>query len=157
MHATRNLLFGVASASIVATAVFAGGHSTPETQAMNARQAHMQLYSFNLGTLGAMAKGDVEFDADVAQGAADNLAALASFSQGGYWLPGTSSDDIEGSRALPAIWEMGDDAMQKGLAMVEAANAMAAAAGTLEGVQGAIGAVGGACGACHKAYRAPNS
>ena len=87
----------------VAGSAFAGGHGG--NPAVTARKAHMQLYSFNLGTLGAMAKGEVEYDADAASAAAGNLAALAALSQRAYWVPGTSSDDLpDESRALP-----GDD------------------------------------------------
>ena len=128
-----------------------------EDPAVKARKAHMDLYAFNLGTLGAMAKGSVDFDAAAAQAAADNLVALTSVNQMAYWLPGTSNADMEGTRALPAIWAEGSDVGDKAKALVDAAMAMQAGAGSLDGVRGAMGAVGGACGGCHKAYRAPDS
>ena len=116
----------------------------------------MQLYSFNLCILGAMAQAKIDYDADAAQAAADRLAALATMNQGAYWLPGSDSDSLEGSRALPAIWEPGSKAGEIGAAMAEAAMAMQAAAGTgLEGVQANMRALGGACGACHEDYRKP--
>ena len=157
MQVKRHILAGFAVATFAATAVFAGSHSdSPEAKATKARQAHMQLYAHNLGALGAMAKGAVDFDAGAAQAAADNLAALATMNQMSYWLPNSSSDDVEGSRTLAAMWDDIPGAMKAGEGLAGAAMAMQAAAGTLEGVQGAIGAVGGACGACHKAYRQPN-
>lgn len=144
-------------AVMTATMAFAEAHSTPEGVAASARQAHMQLYAFNLGVLGNMAKGSVDFDAEASQAAADNLASLSSMHQMAYWMPGTSSTDMEDSRALPAIWESGSDVGEKAKGLTEAAAAMQAGAGTLDGVRANIGAVGGACGACHKAYRAPDS
>ena len=38
----------------------------------------MQLYAFNISHLGAMAKGEVDYDAAAASAAANNLAALAA-------------------------------------------------------------------------------
>ena len=99
----------------------------------------------------------MDFDAGAAQAAADNLAVLTSMNQMSYWPAGTSTAELgDETRALPAAWENMEDTMAKGAAMAEAAMAMKAAAGSLEGVQGAIGAVGGACGACHKATRQPD-
>jgi cytochrome c556 len=149
-------LFAI-SAIAVSTALSAGlatAQQDPLTAAVKARQSHMQLYAFNLGQLGAMAQGAVAFDAGAAQAAADNLVALTSLNQMAYWLPGTEAGAVEGSRAKPELWSNFDMAIVG--AMGEAALAMQAAAGTLEGVQGAMGALGGACGACHEAYRVAN-
>ena len=157
MALNRHVILGLTAATLAATGVFAASHTTPEGAAIKARQAQMQLYAYNLGTLGAMAKGATPFDASAAQAAADNLAALSSLNQMSYWLPGTSTADTEGTKALPAIWESGSDVGTKAKGLVDAAMTMQGAAGSLEGVQGAIGAVGGACGACHKAYRQSDS
>ena len=147
------LLCGVA----VAGTAFAGGHGG--NPAVKARKAHMQLYAFNLGTLGAMAKGEVEYDADAASAAAGNLAALSSLSQRAYWAPGTSTDELgEETRALPAIWQEGSKAGEIGASFAEAAAALAAVAGDgKDAMAGAMGPVGKACGDCHKAYRQPNN
>lgn len=156
MALNPSFILGIGAAVFATTAVFAAGHGG--NPAVQARQAHMQLYAHNLGTLGAMAKGSVEFDAAAAQGAADNLHALATMNQSSYWLPGTSNDDLgDETRAMAAIWADGSTIGAASQAMIDGATAMQAAAGTLEGVQGAMGAVGGACGGCHKAFRAPNS
>ena len=154
MSLKRILLTGLTVAAITSTSVFAAGHSTGN-KAVDARIAHMNLYSFNLGQLGAMAKGSMDFNADLATALASDLAALSSMSQAAYWPEGTSSDDVEGSRALAAGWEDPENAMKLAGGLAEASAALAEAAGTLEGLQGAIGAVGGACGACHKATRGP--
>lgn len=146
----------VLSAAIAVTAgvAFAGGHGG--NPAVKARQAHMQLYSFNLGILGAMAKGEVDYDADVAQGAADNLAALSTLNQARYWAPGTDNEALgEETRALPAIWQEGSTAGQIGGQLAEAAASLAAVAGDGQEALGpALGPVGQACGACHEDYRA---
>lgn len=147
------------TAGLMSVGAFAAadGHISAEQieGAVKARKAHMQLYAFHLGTLGGMAKGEIDYDAEAASAAADALAALVQMPQGGYWLPGSDSDSIEGTRALPAIWATDSKAGEAGQAMFDAAMAMQAAAGTdLASLQGAMGALGGACGGCHKPYRA---
>lgn len=126
--------------------------------AVEARQSLMHLYAFNLGTLGAMAKGEMEYDAEAAQAAAGNLAKLASVNQMAMWPEGTDNASIEGTAALPAIWEDGSDIGDKVQALEDATAALADTAGDgVEAIQAGMGAVGGACGACHKAYRASNN
>ena len=151
--------FVVTSALVVATAslAFAGGHEG--NPAVAARKAHMDLYSFNLGMLGAMAKGETEYNADAAKAAAGNLAALAQLNQSAYWVPGTSNAELgDQTRALPAIWESGSNAAAIGGQLAEAAVALAAVAGDgQEALGGALGPVGQACGACHKDYRQSNN
>jgi cytochrome c556 len=140
-------------------ALTAGGamaQQDPLAAAVNARQAHMQLYAFNLGQLGAMAQGEMPYDAAMAQAFADDLVHLTSISQMAYWPEGSEAGMVEGSRAKIEIWSTFPAVLERSTAMAEAALAMQAAAGTLEGVQGAMGAVGGACGGCHEAFRVSN-
>ncbi len=146
--ALATLTLGLAGAALAQSAV---------DGAVKARKAQMTLYAFNLGQLGAMAKGEVPYDAAAASGAAGNLAALSSLNQMAHWPPGSAQGEAEGSRALPAIWTSGDDVMAKAMAFNEAVAAMNAAAGTdLASLQAAMGPLGASCGACHETYRAPN-
>lgn len=153
----RIAILGLGAGAFVATMAFAGGHGTPAELAVKARQAYMQLNAFNLGALGGMAKGTVPFDPVAAQAAADNLVALASMNQSAFWLPDTSSLDMDSTKALPDIWDSGSDVGAKAQDLLNAALVMQSAAGTVEGIQGAIGGVGGACAACHKAFRQPDN
>lgn len=134
-------------------AAFSGGHGG--NAAVKARQAHMQLYQHNLGILGAMAKGEAEYNAETATAAASNLAALTSLSHVGYWPPGTSNAELgDETRALPVIWEAGSTAAQHGGELAAAATALAAVAGDGQAALGpAVGEVGKVCGACHKENR----
>ncbi len=155
MPKIRALVFGLAGAALASTALIADSHADLHP-AVKARQAQMSLYAFNLGALGAMAKGEVDYDAEAAQGAASNLVALSTLAAGPMWAPGTDDMSVEGTRALATAWENMEDIMAKGTAMAEAASAMADAAGTdLASLQAAMGPLGGACSECHKAYRAP--
>ena len=148
----------VAALAVGATLASAAGHSDPNAAAVKARQSHMTLYSHNLGPLGGMARGNMDYDAERAQEAADNLAALVSMSQTGYWLPGTDSDSVEGSRALPAIWADGSTVGEKGAALRDAVMTLQGEAGNgLEALQAAMGPVGQACGSCHDDYRLSDS
>jgi cytochrome c556 len=145
----------LAGATVLAfgTMALADGHADVDP-AVKARQSHMQLYAHNIAILGGMAQESVEYDAALAQIAADNLVALASINETTYWPEGTGNDMIEGVKALPAIWENMDDFMVKQDGMVTASAAMAGVAGTdLASVQGAIRDLGGACSACHREYR----
>ena len=140
----------------LAATVFAGSTFADEATegAIKARQSLMQLYAFNLGALGEMAKTTVPYDAEVASAYAGNLLALSQLSQAGLWPQGSDVGSYPNTRALPEIWSMYPDIVEKGKAMGAAAEAMNAAAGTdLASLQGAMRGIGGACGACHKAYR----
>jgi len=142
--------FGLTGAAIGQS----GGDPAIEA-AVKARHGLMQNYAFNLGALGAMAKGDMEYDAELAQAAAGNLAALAGLDQRAMWPEGSDNATVEGSRALPAIWEDMAGFEKAESDLKTAADAMAEAAGTdLAALQQAMAPLGGACGACHKTYRA---
>lgn len=125
-------------------------------QAVKARQGQFNIMALNLGILGGMAKGQVEYNAEAAQAAADSLVAVSMIHQTALWPEGTDADSIEGTRALPAIWANIDDVVAKWGAFGEAAKAMQAAAGQGQDQIGPnMGAIGGACKGCHDTYRAP--
>ncbi len=125
---------------------------------VKARKANMQLYAYNLGQIGAMAQEKAPYDAEVAKSAAANLVALSSLDQTSYWEPGTDNASIEGTRALPAIWDdVGKMAEHEGT-LHEAATALAGTAGDgLDALKAGLGPVGKACGDCHENYRAKDS
>ena len=113
----------------VASVALAGSHGGDVPASVKTRKAHMALYSHNLGILFKMVKGETEYDAESAKAAAQNLVALSSLNQSGYWEPGTDSDSVEASRALPALWENIPDAIEKGKELNMAAMALADTAG----------------------------
>jgi cytochrome c556 len=129
----------------------------PHDKAIKARQAMFQTYAFSTGLLGAMAKEEIPYDAEIAMEAAANLEAAANFGQSQFWPQG-SDNETEGNaknRALPVIWETFPDIVEKADQLKEAAAAMAAVAGDgLDALQGAMGDVGGSCKACHDDFRA---
>ncbi|NRB33907.1 MAG: cytochrome c [Rhodobacteraceae bacterium] len=147
----------IASAVVAAVIASAGIASAQEFKdQLKARQGQFNIIALNLGVLGGMARGNIDYDADRAQAAADSLAGIAMVDPAALWVEGSDNISIDGTRALPAIWDNFDDFASKWGAYVTAANAMQAAAGTgLEAIGPALGALGGTCGACHDLYRAP--
>ncbi len=132
-----------------------------EERAVKARQALMQVYAFNLGQLGAMVKGEMEYNADLAKASADNLVKATTMNGMAMWPKGSSMDD-EGMAgktwAKADIWADGSDVGEKAKAMREAAAQMAEVAGNgLDAVKGAMGGVGGGCKGCHEKFRAPKN
>ncbi|WP_373356724.1 cytochrome c [Pseudoroseicyclus sp. CXY001] len=126
----------------------------PAAAAINARQSHMVLQQTFLMPLGGMAQGQIEYDAETAAAAAANLAAVSSVDPRFYFPEGTSSADMEGTKALPAIWENPEGFAEAWAALATASTALAEVAGDgPEALQGAFGAVGAACGGCHRSFR----
>lgn len=137
--------------------VLADNHvNNPFAAGIKARQAQMQIQAFNLGILGAMAKGEAEYDAEAAVLAANNIVLAASIHQPQAWAPGSDNSAAKETRALPALWQNFPDAGKKSAELQAAAKEMKAAAGNgQKAIGGAMARLGGACSACHKAYRAP--
>ncbi len=158
MNGIKTFALGAAVLATATVTAFAGGHGDGLPAEVKARQAHMALYSFNIGTLAGMAKGEVDYNADAASAAAGNLASLAALNQMAYWTEGTDSDSLDGSRSLPALWENIPDAIAKSEAFAAATATLASSAGDgLEALQAGLGAVGNGCSDCHKAYRQPRN
>ena len=150
----RNLPIAAALIGISTVAMAADG---PHDKAIKARQAMFQLYSFNIGILSGMAKEKIDYNADIAQEAAENLQAAANLGQSQFWPQG-SDNETDGNartRALPAIWATFPAITEKADALKTATAALVPVAGNgLEALQGAIGDVGASCKGCHDDYRA---
>ncbi len=150
----RPLVLSLSAAAILAAPMASAQDRMMQT-AVAARKGHMQHYQLMLTVLGGMAKGDIEYDADSAQAAADNIVKMTQIDQRFYWPAGSDSSSIEGTRAKAEIWQNFDDVISKAVAFNEAAVALASAAGSgAEALGPAIGGVGQACTACHDSYRA---
>lgn len=124
--------------------------------AIEARKGYFTMLGMNMGGLSAMAKGEVDYDAQQAESYAENIATLSDYHIEMLFVPGSYKSEQPGkTRSLAVI---GDD-MQGFLAKYEA---FGDAATTLEARAGegraelgkALGAVGGTCKSCHDDYRA---
>ena len=124
-------------------------------KAIKARQGLMQVYSFNLGILSAMAKGEMEYDAEAATNAAENLHAAVTMKSGAMWPPGSDNDSGYKTRALAEIWSTYPKVAEAGEAMAEASGALVAVAGNgVDALKGGMGAAGKGCKGCHDDFRA---
>ncbi len=159
--ATKIAATGIALTMALAASAHSDGHgNNPFSSHINARHGYMNILDFNVGVLVQMARGDVDYDADAAATAANNLAAMSRVNGSAFWAPGSDSDALGGdvTRALPAIWQdfpgFGEDWMAYGAA----AAAMAEVAGSsVEELREALGPLGAACTACHRDYRLSNN
>ena len=145
---------GLMASGAVATGALADGHLE---KAVKARQGFMQVVAFNLGPLGAMAKGEMDYDAEAAATYAGNLQALANMNTGAMWPAGSDNAALgeDKTRALPAAWAADSKVGEKHQAWTEAMNGLADAAGNgLDSLKGAMGDAGKSCGGCHDDYRA---
>jgi cytochrome c556 len=150
---------GIVATLMTVSALGSGAVIAEEAEkAIEARQSFMQLYSFNLGLVGEMAKGKTEYDAETASNAAQNLLALAKMNTGPMWPQGSSKADAgleEVTRALPEIWTTYPKVAEKQDALTAALETFATVAGKdLASLRGGMKAVGDGCKACHEDLRA---
>lgn len=145
----------VLGAAITGSVVLAESH-VKENPAVEARHHQMNMIAYHTGVLGAVAKGEMEYDAAMVSAAATNLAALANMERAVLWIEGTEQGAAPGSRAKAEIWSGADDFAKKfedlataASALVDAPDAAAVGAG--------MGAVGESCKACHETYRGPKN
>ncbi|MCA0045227.1 c-type cytochrome [Celeribacter litoreus] len=148
----RKLLISTVIAATAATGAFA---QSPSDTA-KARRAFFTLVGFEMSTLGGMAQGKIDYDAELASQTAQDLMTLGGYTITDLFAPGTSNDDLMGeTRAEAAIWEDMDGFQEKGMAFYEAVVALNEVAGDgLDALRPAVGQLGGTCKACHDDYRA---
>ena len=139
---------------LLATAAIAlvGVTTTVSADVVGTRDKLMQLSGGAMGALGAMAKGETEFDARLAAVGFQAMNTVAN-AFGDYYPEGSQSTEgkFYGS---PKIWEdrAGFDAAIAEFAKVTAA-AMEAKPADKDAFLAVFGPVGKACGACHEKYR----
>lgn len=152
-------ILSILATAVAAVAMPAVAADPAMDKAIKSRKAQMALYSWNLGRIVAMAKGDTPYDAKAAQGAADNLVALSGMSAAGLWPKGSDAVAMPGAtRAKTEIWTTYPAVAAKSAEMGAAAKALAAVAGDgLDAMKAKFGDVGKACGSCHKPFRGPKS
>lgn len=125
---------------------------------LGARQGEMRLLALNLGILGNMAQGKMDYDAELAQIAADNLVTVTQLHQAPFWPEGSDAMSIENTRAEPAIWDRYENFLASWDTLGEQAVALqAVAANGQEGLGPAVGGVGKACGECHESFQTPRN
>ena len=104
-----------------------------------------------------MARGEIEFDAAIAERNARRIAALAPMIPEVLGAMDTREFDVT-TEALPLIWDNLDEVAEKAQNLVNAANTFADTAATEDqgATLGGLRALGGACGNCHETFRVDN-
>jgi len=127
----------------------------PNLKLIKARQGEMQLRSFNAGPLFAMAKGKMEYDAELAASLANNLVLQTKMDMGRAWAKGTDNVAYAGKTdSLPEIWSTYPKIAESGKAYVKAVTELAAVAGNgRDALKSKIGALGKGCKGCHDDFR----
>ena len=145
---------------LVGLALAAPGYAAqdPLEKAIKARQGEMQLRAFNAGPLFGMAKGQIEYDAELASKLAANLKLLLDLDNGRAWAPGSDTSAYPGkTTALKKIWDTYPEIAEYGKNYAKAVNALAAVAGNgRSALQSEIGNLGKSCKACHDDFREKN-
>jgi cytochrome c556 len=122
------------------------------------RQAIFTIYGHYMGILGAMAKGEMPYDAELAGAAANNMLNNSKFNSSDLWTPGTDNsvpglEDL--TNAKPEGWseyeKLGEISAKLDAALVDFA---ASAGNGLDSLRGSIGSVGKNCKACHEIAKA---
>lgn len=131
---------------------------TPEqlaTASAETRQGLFKIIAFNMGPINGMARGQVDFDAALAERNARRVAQLAPMIPEVFAARDTRAFAVT-TQALPGIWDNLDDFRQKAMDLEAAANTFAevAASGDRNQTIAAIRAFGSTCGNCHRPYRA---
>ena len=127
----------------------------PLLKAIKARQGEMQLRSFNAGPLFAMAKGDIEYDAELANKLAGNLELLLDLDNSRAWAKGSDIDNyFAETNALPKIWTTYPEITEYGKKYAMAVTELAAAAGNgRDALKAKVSALGKSCKGCHDEFR----
>ena len=142
---------------IIGLALAAPGFAAkdPNLKLLKARQGEMQLRSFNVGPLFGMAKGKMEYNAELAATLANNLKTQLELDMGRAWKKGTGNDAYPGkTTALPKIWTTYPEIADYGKKYAKAINELAADAGNgVDSLKAKMGAVGKSCKGCHDEFR----
>jgi len=150
--------FALLATGVVTTSFAQQEEPTPEELAIGAtetRQALFKLLSYNNRPISGMARGTVEFNADIAERNALRIATLAQMIPELFRANDTRSYNVK-TRALPIIWDQMEEFEAKAASMVEAANIFAAIAaeGDRTKTIAAVREFGSNCGNCHDDFRA---
>lgn len=145
----------LASTTLIGAALmFAGAASAQQAfgkaeDAVKYRQSTFSVLAHHFGTLGAMARGKVPFDAKAAAENADVLAVMANLPWNAF-AAGT-----EGGNSKPAIWQEKAQFEEKQQQFQTEAGKLVAAAksGDLDKLKAAFGPAAQTCKSCHDAYK----
>ena len=119
---------------------------------IDTRQGLLKVVGYYIGPMVGMARGQLDYDADLVSKNAEKMAQLTAMIPDLFKM-NTSQSGLE-SDSLATIWENTEDFNEKAIAVSERANALAKAAKQGKGeFMKAFEATGAACKSCHDDYR----
>lgn len=148
----KKTLFTSLIAAAVALPVVASAQFKKPDDAIEYRQAAFFLMGQHFGRLGAMAKGEIPFDAAQAK---KDIAVFNAVQALPFDAFGAGTETGHHTKARPDVWKDSakfDAARQKFLDAAPQLNADAAQ--SQDSLKKAVGAVGSTCKGCHDDFRA---
>lgn len=146
---------GIIAISLTFLAPAFAAKDDPNLKLIKARQSDMQIRSFSAGPLFGMAKGKIEYNAELASKLANNLLLLTQLDMGRAWAKGTDNSAYKGkTTALPKIWTTYPEVSKYGKKFGTAVKELAAVAGNgLDALKSKVGPLGKSCKGCHDEFR----
>jgi cytochrome c556 len=149
----RTLLLAAGFAAALSTSATA---QSPYDMPIAARQGVMAIMAINMGVLGGMARGKIDYDADAAQTAANALHGISMIDYTSLFPEGSDNMNLDNTRADFPIWDNAAGFTAEWAKVQMAAPVLAAEAGNgKDAMVTALGGIGGTCKSCHKAFRGP--
>ncbi|MBO9465073.1 cytochrome c [Tropicibacter sp. R15_0] len=124
-------------------------HGGVKNAAVMARMNGMTSISEAMKVLGAMAKGQTQFDAETARAAAKDVGTLSAQIPDLFQAPETDPK----TEALPVIWERFDAFTALAQDTEASALALSQSLTTPDDLTAGLAQLGATCKACHKEYR----
>jgi len=148
---TKIFAIAVTAMSVAAISTVTAEEKSPEEAAIEYRQSSFKMIKHHFGPMGAMVKGEKEFNAEEFAKNAEAVVALSKFPINGF----TAGSDMGETDAKSEIWANMDDFKKKmETFQVEAASlAEIAKSGDMAAIKPQFGKVGETCKACHKEYK----
>ncbi len=151
----KKIVLGSLSAVVLAASM--NTFAMDAEEAIEFRQAGYKFMAWNMAKIKAMAiDGDMEWNPQQVQSAANSIAATANSGMGALFIPGTEKDvGNTKTRVKPEMFTDMDGVTQVGMAFHKAATELAAAAATEDKatVAKAFAATGESCKGCHDKFR----
>ncbi len=145
----RFLVAAAAACGLLATSLPASAQFAKAEDAIKYRQSAFTLMTTHMGRLGAMARGDVAFDAAAAQASARVVEVVSHLPWDAF--PAGSNTGAAKVKGDPwkdaATFSRFQDELKAQTAKLPAAVA------TLDGLKGQVGATSRACRNCHEQFR----
>lgn len=150
---------GFGAAALLLSASVQAADTEKNDKAIDYRQNALSVMAWQMGPLGAMAKGDIDYDAEEFELRANNLAAVAGLPWEGFvegsFRGGDYSDDIK-TDALAKISDNMDDFHSRAEDLVTQTTTLAelSTGDDFGAMRKQLGKVGQTCKGCHDNYRA---